>query len=190
MTCGAPGCRQSELQKTAWILFCCDNPPGKPFISGAQDAIGLVYPGLAKSNYAGEYWPHSIEQDLDEGSLRFVEELLYLVPLGRGRQEFDVLSDTRIDREGTRRLAEAAEACWDAIHARDKASFSQALRASLEAQVSMFPHMMTPVIAAVIEEYRAHALGGRSPARGRGYRIVVADGPVDHGFKFVARWAG
>jgi cytidyltransferase-like protein len=181
---------QSELSKTAWILFCCDNPPGKPFISGAQDTIGLVYPGLAKSNYAGEYWPHSIEQELDEESLRFVEDLLYLVPLGPRPAEFDVLSDTRIDREGAMRLAEAAEACWGAIRARDKAAFGQALQASLEAQVSMFPHMMTPVIAELIEEHQAHALGWKiSGAGGGGYLVLAATRPVDHAFKVVARRA-
>jgi cytidyltransferase-like protein len=178
----------TELQKTAWILFCCDNPPGKPFISGAQDTIGLVYPGLAKSNYAGEYWPHSIDQDLDEDSLRFVEELLYLVPLGPRPAEFDALSDARIDREGAKRLAEAAEACWGSIRARDKAGFGQAVRKSLEAQAAMFPHMMTGTIAALIEEHRSQALGWKvSGAGGGGYLILVADRPVDHGFKIVAR---
>lgn len=41
--------------KLAKILFCCDNPPGTTEVSGTQDAIGLVFPGLARSDYAGEY---------------------------------------------------------------------------------------------------------------------------------------
>jgi hypothetical protein len=181
----------SDLQKVAWMLFCCDNPPGKPFISGAQDTIGLVYPGLARSNYSGDYWPGSIDQDLSDESLRFVEDLLYLVPLGPRPSDFDVLSDTRIDREGARRLAEAAEECWRSIGARDKAAFGRAVRASMEAQVAMFPHMMTETIAALIEEYRGRALGWKiSGAGGGGYLILVADGPVDHAFSIVARRAG
>jgi len=178
----------SDLQQVAWMLFCCDNPPGKPFISGAQDTIGLVYPGLARSNYSGDYWPHSIDQDQDEQSLRFVEDLLYLVPLGPRPSDFDVLSDTSIDREGARRLGEAAEECWRSIQARDKAAFGRAVRASMEAQVAMFPHMITGTIAALIEEYRERALGWKiSGAGGGGYLILVADEPVDHGFKIVAR---
>ena len=35
-----------DPSKTAKILFCCDNPPGTKEISGAQDAIGLVFAGL------------------------------------------------------------------------------------------------------------------------------------------------
>jgi glycerol-3-phosphate cytidylyltransferase-like family protein len=177
-----------DPHKLAKILFCCDNPPGTEEISGAQDTIGIVFPGLAKSNYAGSYWPDSIDQDQSEESLRFVEELLYLVPLGPRHAEFDVLGDTRITPEGARRLAEAAEACWAAIGARDAARFGAAVRASLEAQVAMFPDMMTGAIGSLIGQYRRAALGWKlSGAGGGGYLILVADRPIDHGFKICAR---
>ncbi len=42
-----------DLEKTTRILFCCDNPPGSDYVSGSQDAIGIVYPGLAKATYDG-----------------------------------------------------------------------------------------------------------------------------------------
>jgi cytidyltransferase-like protein len=71
-----------EPEKLAKILFCYDNPPGTKVISGSQDAIGLVFPGLAKANYSGEYWPDSIEHVQDELALQFVENALYLVTLG------------------------------------------------------------------------------------------------------------
>ena len=46
-----------DHEKIAKILFCYDNPPGTTEISGSQDAIGIVFPGLAKAYYEGEYWP-------------------------------------------------------------------------------------------------------------------------------------
>ncbi|MCP4168003.1 MAG: adenylyltransferase/cytidyltransferase family protein [Chloroflexi bacterium] len=46
-----------DPHKLAYMLFCCDNPPGTEDISGAQDTIGLVYPGLARCDYNGAYWP-------------------------------------------------------------------------------------------------------------------------------------
>ena len=40
-----------NYEKLAKILFCYDNPPGTKAISGSQDSIGLVFPGLAYAYY-------------------------------------------------------------------------------------------------------------------------------------------
>ena len=97
-----------DPHKVAWMLFCCDNPPGTQEVSGAQDTIGLVFPGLARSDYAGVYWPTYIEHLPDEDALQFVDSLLYLLPLGPRTEDFAVLGDTHIDaarRQGTCRCS-------------------------------------------------------------------------------------
>lgn len=48
----------------------------------------------------GLYWPTEIEQLQDDDALNFVEELLYLIPLGPRWQEFDVLAILALRREG------------------------------------------------------------------------------------------
>jgi hypothetical protein len=166
--------------KLARILFCYDNPPGTQEISGSQDAIGLVFPGLARADYGqGDYWPHHIEHLLDEDALHFVEDLLYLIPLGPRQDGYAVLSDTQIDPPGARALAEAADACWQAILAQDSRGFGEAMRRSFEAQIAMFPHMLNPSISALIEEYRTQALGWKiSGAGGGGYLILAAEQPI------------
>lgn len=98
-----------HCEKVARVLFCCDNPPGTEYISGSQDAIGIVYPGLARSYYEGDYWPTRIDHVVEAAALSFVEQALYLKPLGPRHAGFDVLSDTHIDAAGARVLAEAAE---------------------------------------------------------------------------------
>ncbi|MBM3188068.1 MAG: adenylyltransferase/cytidyltransferase family protein [Chloroflexi bacterium] len=169
-----------DPHKLAWVLFCCDNPPGTEYISGAQDAVGIVFPGLARSHYIGEYWPDRIEQLCDEGVLRFAEELLYLVPLGPRPASFDVLGSARITPQGARRLAEATEECWRALAEQDAAAFGATVRASFEAQVAMFPDMHTPAIAELITQYQDLALGWKvSGAGGAGYLILVSDTPVE-----------
>jgi cytidyltransferase-like protein len=179
-----------DLHQTAFILFCCDNPPGTTEVSGAQDTIGLVYPGLARSDYAGAYWPHAVEHLTDESALRFVEELLYLVPLGPRHDGFDVLGDTRIDAAGARALAEATSACWQAILDQDAAGFGHAVRASFDAQIAMFPRMVTPSVAELIDEYRDVALGWKlSGAGGGGYLVLVAEQPVENAVRCYARRA-
>jgi len=178
----------NSYEKLAKILFCYDNPPGTLEISGSQDAIGIVFPGLNRAYYEGEYWPARIESVQDEATLRFIENALYLVPLGPREYGFSVLSDTNITREGAQALSEATDRCWDAILAHNVRAFGQSFRASLEAQVAMFPHMMTPMVARLIDRYRDVALGWKlSGAGGGGYLILVADHPIEDGFQITIR---
>jgi hypothetical protein len=176
--------------KVAKILFCCDNPPGTQEISGAQDAIGLVFAGLARADFCGAYWPEQIEHVQDEAALQFVESSLYLLPLGPRTDDFSVLSRTHINPESARVLAEAAEHCWQAILRRDFHAFGQAVRASFEAQIAMFPHMVTPAMLELIAEHGHQSIGWKvSGAGGGGYLILVAEKPIQHALRPVARRA-
>ncbi len=177
-----------NYEKLAKILFCYDNPPGTTEISGAQDTIGIIFPGLAKSYYEGKYWPSRIDSVQDELTLQFIENALYLIPLGPRESGFSVLSGTNITREGAKALADATDSCWDAILAHDIRAFGQYFRASLDAQVAMFPHMMTPMVAKLIDRYKDVALGWKlSGAGGGGYLILVADHPIEDGFQITIR---
>jgi cytidyltransferase-like protein len=177
-----------DPEKLAKILFCYDNPPGTKEISGSQDAIGIVIPGLAKANYDGEYWPVSIERITDELTLQFVENSLNLVTLGPRHANYDVLADTRINQQGAMALADATEACWDAIKKQDIEAFGSTFRESFEAQIAMFPNMMNDAVAKLINKYKDRALGWKlSGAGGGGYLILVADEPIENAVHVVAR---
>ena len=108
-----------DCEKMAKILFCYDNPPGTEEISGSQDAIGIVIPGLAKAYYEGDYWPSRIDRVNDERAIHFVEDSLYLMALGPRHTGYSVLSGTRITRDGAKALADATDNCWQAILERD-----------------------------------------------------------------------
>jgi len=169
-------------------LFCYDNPPGTKVISGSQDSIGIVFPGLAKAYYEGNYWPTEIEHVVDESLLRFVESSLYLVSLGPRYSEFDVLADTRFSRDLAKALADATDSCWDAILRQDVAGFGRFLREGFDAQVAMFPHMMNDRVAQLIDEYRDQALGWKlSGAGGGGYMVLVSDKPLHDATRVLAR---
>ncbi|NOZ70955.1 MAG: adenylyltransferase/cytidyltransferase family protein [Chloroflexi bacterium] len=177
-----------DPHKLAYILFCCDNPPGTTEISGAQDTIGLIFSGLARSDYDGQYWPHHIEHLPDEDALRFVENLIVLIPLGPREDGYNVLSKTYITSQRAQALAEATDDCWQAILERDAVRFGAAVRRSFEAQVAMFPHMVSATIMELIEQYRDLALGYKiSGAGGGGYLILVADREIENGIHIVAR---
>ncbi len=177
-----------DPEKLAKILFCYDNPPGTKVISGSQDAIGLVFPGLAKANYQGKFWPSTIERIQDELALQFVENSLYLVTLGPRHAEYDVLANTQIDAERAKALADPTEACWQAIQHFDIGAFGRSIREAFDAQIAMFPNMMNDSVAQLIEKYRDQALGWKlSGAGGGGYLILVSDKPIENAVRIVAR---
>jgi len=170
---------QGNKEQIAKILFSYENPPGTKEIAGSQDAIGIVYPGLNRLDYSNAHWPYKIEAVQDEDVLAWLETCLHLVPLSPREAGYSVLSDTDVTPVKARALAEAADACWKAILAKDSVALGRAFTASFEAQLAMFPNMSTPAVQAQINRYRSVAHGWKlSGAGGGGYLIMVADQPV------------
>ena len=177
-----------DHEKLAKILFSFDNPPGTKEISGSQDSIGIVFPGLAISYYDGKYWPTKIETVFDEPILQFVEDSLYLVPLGPRHTGYSVLSNTNITSDGSKALANATLDCWDAILAKDVKGFGRHFRDSFDAQIAMFPNMVNKMVFDIINRYKDIALGWKlSGAGGGGYLIFVSDKPIENAIQIVVR---
>ena len=173
------------------MLSSYENPPGTKEVSGSQDSIGIVFPGLNRLHYNGAYWPERIESVQDEAVLSFIEQRLHLIELGPRQSDFKVLADTRIDAAGAKALADAADDCWRAILAKDARDFGVAFRRSFEAQVAMFPHMVDDDIRAVIAKHAPNALGWKlSGAGGGGYLVLVSEKPVEGSIQLSIRRGG
>ena len=111
-------------------------------------------------------------------------------PSARGTEDFAVLGETHIDAARAKALADAVDACWQAILDRDATGFGASVRASFEAQIAMFPRMVTPSVQELIEQVRDPALGWKlSGAGGGGYLVVVADQPLEETVRPYARRA-
>ncbi len=169
-----------DAEHLAKMLFSFENPPGTNEISGSQDSLGIVLPGLNKLNYAGNYWPQKIISVTDEGILSWIEHNLYLVTLGPRENTYSPLSNTNISAAGAKSLADATEDCWNAILKKDIQVFGTAFRRSFEAQISMFPDMVDEDILLTIEQYKDKAWGWKlSGAGGGGYIILVSDKTIE-----------
>ena len=176
---------QTELpggdpEKQAKILFAFENPPGTKIFAGSQDSIGIVFPGLNRLDYRGGYWPEKITPQLDEKILSWLEQHLFLIPLGPRQSHYDVFRGMHLTRTKARALANAADGCWQAIQKMDLAEFGRQFRASYEAQIAMFPNMTNPGIKKMIRSRGKSALGWKlSGAGGGGYLVLVSKTPVE-----------
>lgn len=180
-----PAGNKEQLART---LFCFENPPGTKYISGSQDSIGITIPGLNKLQYNGDYWPSEIESNLNEETLSWIEKHLWLIPLYPRLNNFDVLADTNINKTDAGRLSEAANKCWKAILNKDLSAFGASIKESFEAQIAMFPHMVSEDIMQLLDKYKSQALGWKlSGAGGGGYFIFVNDKPIENAIQIRIR---
>lgn len=178
-----------EPEMLARLVFCFENNPEREdgHISGAQDSIGICVPGLCRHYYDKNFWPKKIENTTDEMTLRFLENHLVMIPMEPRKPGCSVVEGKDITPAKVQALADAAESCWNAILKKDLDAFAAAFKASFEAQIDIFPGMITPTyighpeqdnryIAETIAHYSAidDVLAWKMPgAGGGGYLALV-----------------
>lgn len=177
-----------DKEKLAKTLFCFENPPGSKYVSGSQDSLGIVMPGLNNFYYEGQFWPTKISSNSDSGLLTWIEERIWMIPLYPRVDSYDVLENKNIDEEGAKRLSIAAAQCWAALMAKDAMLVGKAMTESFEAQIAMFPNMVTPGVLEQIDQYKEKALGWKlSGAGGGGYLILLSENPVENAIQIRIR---
>lgn len=171
-------------EQLAKLIFCVENPPGTKTVSGSQDQLGILLPGLNKLNYDNGYWPKSIKSITDDRTLKFVAEHLYLIQLPQRKRDYNVLGSTNINSVSAGKLADATERCWAAMKAHDVQNWGKATADCFEAQLEMYPEMSTPDVQTAINKYRDQAYGWKlTGCGGGGYLILISDVPIPNAIK-------
>jgi cytidyltransferase-like protein len=177
-----------DKEKLAKTLFCFENPPGTKYVSGSQDSLGITLPGLNNYYYEGGYWPTEIKSVTDSEMLDWIEKRMWMIPLYPRVASYDVLANTNIDEKGATALSNAAAKCWDALMTMDAKLVGEAMSESFDAQIAMFPNMVTPEILAQIEGFKSNVLGWKmSGAGGGGYLIFFSETVVENAIQIRIR---
>ena len=177
-----------DKEKLAKTLFCFENPPGSKYISGSQDSLGITMPGLNRYFYDANYWPSEIESKLDPDLLAWIEKRIWMIPLYPRNNTYDVLANQKIDTSGAKRLSTAASKCWEALENRDAKEVGKSMTESFEAQIAMFPNMLTHGVLEQIEQYKSKVHGWKlSGAGGGGYLIFFSEQPVENAIQIRIR---
>ena len=174
-----------QLAKT---LFCVENPPGTERISGSQDQLGILLPGLNKLDYDNGFWPVDIKSVHDDSILNFIEQKLWLIQLPLRQEGYDVFADKNINPESVRKLADATESVWQALLRKDAAAWGKYTKMCFDAQLEMFPNMMTDAARRTIEMYRSSAYGWKlTGAGGGGYLCLISDEEIPNAIQIRIR---
>ena len=172
-------------EKLARQLFACENEPlpNKRYISGSQDAIGIVFPGINKLNYDNDYWPYKIDTILREDVITWLESVLWLVSIGPRDKNINLYENTNIKLKHVSQLAIAAENAWDAILEKNTEKLGIYVLDSFKAQLKMFPDMINDHVWKALEKYIPKVAGYKlAGCGGGGYLVMISDEPVQNGF--------
>ena len=159
------------------MLFACENPPGSPYISGSQDALGLTLPGINCLHYkSGSYWPDEIESIDDGETQRWLESVLHFVEVGPRPDGYDPLIEKNLTKENAQLLSEAAQMTWQGVKTKDATLLGKGLSQTADAWTLLLPNTVPAHLRELRKQYKEN-YGTSFSGCGGGYLMVVSDTP-------------
>ena len=167
----------------AKLLFRYENPPGKKYISGSQDAIGLTHPGINKLDFDCGFWPNKIETCLDEDICRWLEKHLLLVPIGERPNRYDPLMEQNINRQSVQKLSMAGMNCYNSILRKDLNGLGKSLTDTHDAWREILPLTTNKEIDNILNSYDNCCAGRTTSGCGGGYVILATNHEIENSIK-------
>lgn len=178
-----------DHEQNAKILFGAENPPGKTYVSGSQDHIGLLYPGINRLWYRGGYWPEKIESATGKDVCDWLSDVLYLVPLEPRPKGYDPLKIMHLEKPLIKELGEAGNNCWESILKKDVKGLGKSLTDTLFSWKKILPLTVPDWVMKEMEtKYLPDYPGAITSGAGGGYVIVVSEKAVEGSIKIKVRY--
>lgn len=178
-------------------LYAQENS-GKREPSGSQDMIGLLYPGVSRLDYhfmheAGVF-PQHIESNNDPSVARWLEEVIYLLPVAQRPEGYNPLGIKQLDPQWIRRLGTTGKECYDAILNRDADALGSSMNACMDCWAAILPQTvrhpaLTVDLNGILAHYQSRYCGAMYSGCGGGYLIVASTEPVPGAFQINVRIA-
>jgi hypothetical protein len=178
-----------DPEENAKLLFGAENPFGKKYISGSQDHIGLLFPGINRLCYAGSYWPYKIESTVEKETCNWLSRVLHLVSLEPRPEGYDPLKIMHLEKQFVRELGESGDRCWESILKRDIIGLGKALTDTLLSWKKILPLTVPDWVMEEMENnYWPNYPGAITSGSGGGYVIVVSENKVPGAIKIKVRY--
>ena len=180
---------EGDHDQNAKLLFGAENPPGKKYISGSQDHIGLLYPGINRLCYNGGYWPEKIESTTDTGICEWLSNVLHLVPLEPRPDGYDPLKTMNLEKQLVKELGEAGSLCWESILKRDIIGLGKGMTDTFHSWKKMLPLTVPDWVLREMESKYLHNYPGAiTSGSGGGYVIVASEKEIEGAIKIKVRY--
>jgi hypothetical protein len=169
---------------------------GKAEPSGAQDMVGLCYPGITRMDFDasvdGGVFPSRVETSEDEAAIAWIERTIKILPVAPRPSGYSPLGETALEPSWVRRLGASGRDCYDAILARDLARLQDSMLECMLAWESLLPRTLRHPslgvdLVALLEHYRERYGGAMYSGCGGGYLFVATDEGVPGSFGFRVR---
>jgi cytidyltransferase-like protein len=159
----------------AKLLFGAENPPGCSYVSGSQDQIGLLVPGVSRLHYEGDYWPEKIDNNADPEICDWLSDVLNLIPLDPRPSGYDPISVKHLEREYVKELGDSGNECWDSIIKQDVNRLGKAMARSFLAWKKILPNTVPDHIMNEMMHYLSIYPGAITSGSGGGYALVASE---------------
>jgi cytidyltransferase-like protein len=180
---------EGDPLENAKILFGAENPPGKDYISGSQDHLGLLLPGVNRLHYNGGYWPDKIESTIDKDICDWLSDVIHLVKLKPRPDGYDPLKEMHLRKPFIRELGEAGESCWESIIKKDINGLGKSMTDTMLSWKKILPLTVPDVIMKEMEtKYFNNYPGAVTSGAGGGYVVVVSENEVQGAIKIKVRY--
>jgi len=174
--------------RNARLLFGAENFQNS-YVSGSQDHIGLLKPGINRLFYNGSYWPQSIESSVDPDICEWLSGVIQLVPLKPRPLGYNPLTEKHLDPSLVMELGESGDRCWNSILNRDVNGLGQSMKDTFLAWRKMLPHTVPDWVLNEMERnYFPNYPGAITSGSGGGYVMVASEKAIPGAIKIKIKY--
>ncbi|MBN1818964.1 MAG: hypothetical protein JW828_16505 [Sedimentisphaerales bacterium] len=176
-------------------LYAAENA-GKTQPSGSQDMIGLIRPGINRLDYDYEYeggvFPKHIESNTDPEVARWLERVLYVIPVAPRPEGYNPLGRKNLDPQWIAQLGRSGRDCFEAIVGKDLPRLGASFHECMTCWRTILPdtvehETLTVDLLSLLDWYQQRYAGAMYSGCGGGYLYVISEEPVPGGFPITIR---
>jgi cytidyltransferase-like protein len=178
-----------DTVRNAQLLFGAENPPYSEYISGSQDQIGLLVPGINRLYYDGGFWPSKIDNCPDPEICEWLSEVIYLVPLNPRPAGYNPIAVKNLKKEFVKELGEAGNLCWESLLKKDINGLGKSMTTTFHTWKKILPNTVPDWLMKEMEsKYFPFYPGAITSGSGGGYAVVASGKEIEGAIKIKVRY--
>ena len=169
-------------EEAAREIFCYENDPLKQdYLTGSQDAIGIIYPGIKSMFYKeNSTWPVNIDSIIDNSIVEFIERHIRIINVENTNKinSFPV----NLNKTNVKSLSQIADIAWNSINNMDIRTLGCMMSKTCYYQDKMGLTIVSNQVREAIKDIADDVYGFKLAGSGGGTLIIVTDKEIKNSF--------